>query len=284
MTPTWPQLAGWLATAHVETAYGTATGPQLGGDLRFAIDGDRLELRWADGRRFADDGTRAVLVQTDGTATLHRDGEAGALRRLLCRRGAAANPIEALNRGDYHRAAGPPRPATVAGRTGWAVDLIAPPRKRGHWQLVVDDETGCVLSSAHDELGPNARITALTLAADPLADYGYAGPRPEDPTARGRHETALFEAGRSPTVHVNPRGYFPNVVHAAGDRVLVELDAEHPGLSLSVAPVGQQPLDPGPFATHHHTRTVGDHIWTVATYDEISATDAERILAATTWV
>ncbi len=275
MTPTWPQLAGWLATARVDTAHGTATGPEVGGELAFAIDGERLELRWVDGRRFADDGTRAVFVAVDGTATLHRNSEAAAVRRLL--RGLP------LDRDDFHRAAGPPRPTTVAGRPGWAVDLLAPPHKDGRWQLVVDDETGCLLSSSHDRLGPNVEMTALTLGADPAADFGYQGQEPVDPTAEGRHEVALFDAGRGPTVHTHPRGYFANVQHAEGDRVVVFLDVHPPDLTLSVAPVGQEPLDPGIFATHHQRRTIGDHVWLVATFEPLADTDVDLILADTRW-
>lgn len=285
MTPSWPQVAGWLATSTVTTASGRVRGPEVGiaadaataDCLWFAVDGERLELRWPDGRRYADDGTRAVLTAPDGRAELApSDDTAFAVRELLHPRPLGAD--------DYHRAAGPPRSATVAGRLGWAVDLIAPPRKSGHWQIVVDDETGCLLRSAHDQLGPNAEIVALDLAA-PDTDFGYDGPEPVDPLAAGKHEATLFAAGAGPTVRQVPGGYGGPVVHAEGDRVLVELDTQPPQTPrVSVAPLGSEPLDPGPFYPYHRTRPIDHHVWLLATPEPLTDDDADRMLDSATWI
>jgi hypothetical protein len=284
MTPAWPQLAGWLATSTVTAAGGLVRGPAVGtaadaepaACVRFATDGRRLELRWPGGRRYADDGTRPVLVSADGSAALAPyASDAAAVRQLL------QPPM--VNRDDYHRAVAQPVEVRVAGRLGWFVELTAP-AKSGRRQLVVDGETGCLLSTANDADGTHAEIVELTLAEPDDADYAYEGPDPFDPMAQGRVEQRLLEAGRRPHVRLVPGGQGSWVVDADGDRVLVELDADGSGLRLSVAPVGQQPLDPGPWHTHRRTRTIDERVWLLASVEPLTDDHTGRAFDSATWL
>lgn len=134
MTPTWPQLVGWMQTAQVSTARG----------------------RW----RAVEDGKEQVgtfaFRAPDEWAVVDDAGERAEgprhLWRVRCERG-----------DDYHRAIGEVVGVEHDGRAAWLVRLEPPARKRGLLTLVVDDRSGLVLRVANDEHGVVREVLGLAL-------------------------------------------------------------------------------------------------------------------------
>lgn len=127
MTPSWPQLAGWMAHPVVRTV--------------------QCSWREQEGRRSEAGGTAVGDVPGDRWQVLDARGRLlphGGPQRLFAR--------EAFARGDdYHRAAGPVVPAEHDGRPCWRVELLPPAHKRGLLTLLVDDATGLCLHQGNAE-------------------------------------------------------------------------------------------------------------------------------------
>ena len=124
MTPSWPQLAGWMVTPQVRTvrcswreqeARASSSGTAVG-DLRL----DRWQVLDGAGRLVPHGGPQRLLT-----------------------------PEPYVRGDDYHRAAGPVTAAEHDGRPCWRVQLVPPAHKRGLLTLLVDDATGLCLHQSN---------------------------------------------------------------------------------------------------------------------------------------
>jgi hypothetical protein len=148
MTPSWPQLAGWMVTPTVRTVRcswqeqegRTLTSGTAVGDLHL----DRWQVLDAAGRLVPHGGPQGLLQP------------------------------EPFTRGDdYHRAAGPVTAAEHDGRRCWRVELVPPPHKHGLLSLLVDDTSGLCLQQRNVEHDVLLEVTALELDV-PLPPDAFA--------------------------------------------------------------------------------------------------------------
>lgn len=135
MTPSWPQLVGWMQTAQVRTARG---------HWRTVVDGDEQT------------GTFVLRYPHELAARDARGRRAEGPEFLL--------PRHVFERGDdYHRAAGAITAVQHDGRAAWQVELEPPARKSGLLTLVVDEQTGLILRQGNEEHGVLREVLDLEL-------------------------------------------------------------------------------------------------------------------------
>ena len=148
MTPSWPQLAAWMATPTVRTV--------------------RCSWREQEPRR-QERGTAVLDVAAHLWQVLDATGQLlpyGGPRPLL-------RPEPFVRGDDYHRAAGPVTSAEHDGRACWRVELVPPPHKSGLLTLLVDDATGLCLQQSNAEHGVVAELTDLEVDV-PLPPEAFA--------------------------------------------------------------------------------------------------------------
>lgn len=190
--PSWPQLAGWLATAELGPSRGTATlrfdanTPPVTCDF-VHLPNQALRVDLPDGSVVLQDRGPTVTIAPDGSV---RDGSsalAGELSLLLGERSSS------WARSDFHLPAGEVTDVRIGGRLGWRVLLEAPQRKFGPLEMVVDDETGRRLREAnhHPQATFERQLDRLELV-DGLdgREFIHRGQRAQDAAIRSRQRTA----------------------------------------------------------------------------------------------
>ena len=212
MTPSWPQLCGWMGTVELRTLR-CAWRSREGGETRsgralYARDEDDLwEVTDASGRPSYEHGPQELLG-------------------LRFERG-----------DDYHRAAGPVVATTHDGRPCWEVSLLPPAHKSGQLVLRVDDETGLCLrlhNADHDRL---LELTEVEVDVDLPAEL-FATAREQE--ARRERETELYHlVNRRPPP--TPRWFPWRRGYLEAPSCWVVEGASGEGM-VSRAPLGQVPV------------------------------------------
>lgn len=209
--PTWPQLAGWMATAEIEPSRGTAT-LLLGGDTSpvtctFAHRPDEaLRLNLPDGTVVLQTGSSTVSVAPDGSPDDGPSPLANALRSVVGGRRSS------WERSDFHLPVGEVTEMHLGDRLGWQVFLQAPRHKFGPLEFVVDDETGRLLRAANDHpqvvfASQLDRLDLVDVVDD--SEFVHLSHRAEDAAVRARQraEERLALQESLPLVHLWPPGF-----------------------------------------------------------------------------
>jgi len=209
VTPSWPQLAGWLATPRVRT----------------------LRCSWyaREGHREAS-GSVAYDAEQNLWSVVD---EAGAPSRIRLRSLLMPSPFES---DDFHLAAEPVVAVEHDDRPCWEVALLPPPHKRGLLRLVVDDATGLCLQQRNDEHNWVEQVTNVEVDVSLPDKLLEPARRQREADKRSGELRHLLEQRPVPT----PR-WFPwrldSVDHAGGRSLAAVLG----GGMVSRAPLGKPP-------------------------------------------
>ncbi|WP_305092506.1 hypothetical protein [Prescottella sp. R16] len=176
---------------------------------------------------------------------------------------------------DYTRPAGPIGDTEFLGRDCWVVDLAPPPRKQGLLRLVVDRESGAVLSESNTEGGHRIAYTEVTVGEpiDP-AVFTWTGPsRDFDEEGRARSERHRAERAnaldwfRTHVADALPTLRIPAMLSV--DRIL-ELDEDSGAFQAAVGAgpmhlmLARRPASGGPWTLHWHGTI---HRWSADGFD-----------------
>lgn len=251
MTPSWPRLAGRLATARVAT---------LQGRWRYVEDGRTSTGTFA--HRAPDD-----WATFDEAGALDHEHSAQRLGALVLERGE-----------DYHRPAGPVRAVEHAGRPCWEVALEPPAHKSGLLVLTVDDATGLCLRTANPDHGFVHEL--LDVVVDEPVDDAVLAPLRAEQAEHERMSRLYRLHGQRPVP--TPR-WFPwrrGWDEGPGLRV-VEFDGGTG--SVGRAPLGEQAaveewLEDATVHRFDH----GGWSWAVASEPPVSEQDARRVVEQVT--
>jgi hypothetical protein len=238
--PTWPQLAGWLATAGRPSLSGQIAARRHLADPETTVLVARHEQ---DLRLDFPDGTVVLRAEQGATAI----GPDGALEP-----GHANVPeeidwllrVRGWQRGDFHRALGPVRQVEAAGRLAWEVALEAPQHKIGPLVLVVDDETGILLAQRNEDAasGFSARFTELALTGPLGPRFVHRGIKAADgPKRHAERRRALDDLQASlPKVRRWPPGFLPRVQDERVDVLVTEIQFWPAMVQLARGPLDAQ--------------------------------------------
>ncbi|WP_207390436.1 hypothetical protein [Rhodococcus sp. ABRD24] len=249
-----------------------------GGDVRIWRERSKVRVETLDGQPlFITDGITAWRFEQPDGPPLH--SSAGRVRYLGTGGELLINrPAHDWLGDDYTRPAGPIETVTFLGRDCWAVDLVPPPRKTGLLRMVIDRESGAVLSEGNDTA--ETRVAYIELSVGDPVDpelFTWTGPT-RDFDEEGRERAAVHRAERNEKrewFRTNVSDHLPNVRLAIPLRVeeVHTLDEETGAFQASIAAgftsgmLARRPRSTEPWNLRWHNTahrwSTDDHDWAV---------------------